>query len=275
MSTAAVELKNNLPSITRLQIHSQDFADVKATLDKKIRQAPMMFIGMQVIVDVSNFDKQDEPLAIDLQTLRNYLAGEGLQTVAVMSNRQSVRDAAVALGVGAMPVLERVSERQSPTPVSQPKTKPKASSESEPTATAAKSNSSRRQQTEETLEEPRKTLIDKQEKPAVGDNSQTIAHPVRSGQRIYTHGDLTVIGAVSAGAEVIADGNIHIYGALRGRAIAGARGDEKARIFCSELDAELISIAGNYKPNEDIADEYRQQSVQISLVDEKICFFRL
>ncbi|MDK7178607.1 septum site-determining protein MinC, partial [Micrococcus luteus] len=71
---------------------------------------------------------------------------------------------------------------------------------------------------------------------------------LRSGQRVYArNADLIVIGAVSPGAEIIADGNIHVYGPLRGRAIAGARGNTAARIFTSHLDAELVAIAGIYR----------------------------
>src|SRR4030095_16628913 len=78
--------------------------------------------------------------------------------------------------------------------------------------------------------------------------------PVRSGQRVYArHRDLIVTNTVGAGAEVIADGCVHIYGALRGRAIAGGRGDVSARVFCQEFHAELVSIAGLLCVRENIA----------------------
>ena len=95
--------------------------------------------------------------------------------------------------------------------------------------------------------------------------------PVRSGQQIYAENrDLTVVTAVGAGAEVIADGSIHIYGALRGRALAGAQGNEKARIFCREFHAELVAIAGHYKVLEDIPKELRGKAVQIWLDKEQL-----
>ncbi|WP_414040535.1 septum site-determining protein MinC [Acidithiobacillus sp. M4-SHS-6] len=75
-----------------------------------------------------------------------------------------------------------------------------------------------------------------------------IAHPVRSGQRNYArNGDLVCLATVNAGAEIIADRNIHVYGPLRGRALAGVNGDENARVFCMALEAELVSIAGLYR----------------------------
>ena len=83
-----------------------------------------------------------------------------------------------------------------------------------------------------------------------------ITKPLRSGQRVYArHTDLVVIGMVSQGAEVIADGNVHVYGPLRGKAMAGARGDTSARIFTTHLDAELLAVAGVYRVVEDKLDK--------------------
>jgi septum site-determining protein MinC len=92
------------------------------------------------------------------------------------------------------------------------------------------------------------------------------AAPVRSGQQVYAENrDLTVLAAVGAGAEVIADGSIHIYGALRGRALAGAQGNEKARIFCREFHAELVAVAGHYKVLDEIPKELHGKPVQVWL----------
>ncbi|MGE4327140.1 MAG: septum site-determining protein MinC [Pseudodonghicola sp.] len=99
-------------------------------------------------------------------------------------------------------------------------------------------------------------------------DNKLITEPVRSGQVIFAErGDLTVIGSVSSGAELIASGNIHVYGTLRGRAIAGAHGDESARIFCLRQEAELLAIAGIYRTSESIGDTLRGQSLQVFLKD--------
>jgi septum site-determining protein MinC len=99
-----------------------------------------------------------------------------------------------------------------------------------------------------------------------GGGGQLVLQPVRSGQRIYAAGgDLVVLGQVSPGAEVLADGNIHVYGALRGRALAGAKGNRDARIFCQVFDAELISVAGSYRVSEDFDDALRGKPVQVHL----------
>ena len=86
--------------------------------------------------------------------------------------------------------------------------------------------------------------------------------PVRSGQSIvHPDGDVTIIGAISSGAEVIAGGSIHVYGALRGRALAGAYGNSRARIFCRKLECELIAIDGLYKVADEIGPEWRKKPV--------------
>lgn len=90
-----------------------------------------------------------------------------------------------------------------------------------------------------------------------------VARPVRSGQQVYAPGDLIVLSSVSAGAEVLAEGNIHIYGALRGKALAGAQGKESARVFCLKQEAELISIAGHFMNGEKLKQAYWQQPAQI------------
>lgn len=96
--------------------------------------------------------------------------------------------------------------------------------------------------------------------------STLVTRPIRSGQRVYARGgDLIVIAAVSSGAELFADGNIHVYGALRGRAMAGVKGNSEARIFCQALVADLVAIAGRYQVNEDMEAEYLGCSVQVFL----------
>jgi septum site-determining protein MinC len=105
--------------------------------------------------------------------------------------------------------------------------------------------------------------------------SRLITQPVRSGTQIYARGaDLVVTAPVSPGAELMADGNIHVYGALRGRALAGAGGDAEARIFCSRLEAELVSIAGHYLVSDQIPPEHRGLPVQIALVDDRLTIER-
>jgi septum site-determining protein MinC len=106
---------------------------------------------------------------------------------------------------------------------------------------------------------------------ATSSQTMVVEKPLRSGQRIYAKGDLVVLGLVSYGAEVIAEGNIHIYAPLRGRALAGVQGNHDARIFCTCLEPELISIAGIYRTTENpLPADVLGKPVQIWLEEEKL-----
>lgn len=114
-------------------------------------------------------------------------------------------------------------------------------------------------------------IIEQEVETTVTESFKTklITTPVRSGQQVVAKGgDLIISASVSHGAELLADGNIHVYGALRGRALAGISGDLDARIYCQALEAELISIAGFYQLSDAI--EPQQGPCQIYLVDERI-----
>ena len=107
--------------------------------------------------------------------------------------------------------------------------------------------------------------------------SRVVTTPIRGGQQVYAQGgDLIVIAPVSPGAELLADGNIHVYGPLRGRALAGIKGDTNARIFCQQLAAELVSIAGHYKVAEDLRREpLWAEAVKIGLAGDVLNITRL
>ena len=98
--------------------------------------------------------------------------------------------------------------------------------------------------------------------------SLLVETPIRSGQSvIFPYGDVTVVGSVASGAEVVAGGSIHIHGALRGRALAGSTGNASARIFCRKNEAELLAIDGYYRTAEDMDPKLRSQPVQVLLED--------
>jgi septum site-determining protein MinC len=99
----------------------------------------------------------------------------------------------------------------------------------------------------------------------------TVDRPVRSGQQVYAkNGDLIVLSQTSAGSEVMADGSIHVYGPLRGRVLAGVKGDKTARIFCRSLEAELIVIAGCYQLLDESKTDLKGKPAMIRLEDEKL-----
>lgn len=102
-----------------------------------------------------------------------------------------------------------------------------------------------------------------------GTDLKVVTQPVRSGQQVVAKsGDLVVLSMVSAGAEILAAGSIHVYGALRGRALAGVTGDTAARIFCQEFNAELVAVAGQYQVSEDYPEEVRGKPAQVYLQED-------
>jgi septum site-determining protein MinC len=135
--------------------------------------------------------------------------------------------------------------------------------------------SARKPETRTSADNPRQTRPDGK-KPAFARTSKLITQPIRSGQRVYAAGgDLSVVGSVSSGAELLADGNIHIYGPLRGRALAGLNGDPNTRIFCQDLQAELVSVAGRYRVSENIPEVLQGRPVQVFLDQEILRIERL
>lgn len=107
-------------------------------------------------------------------------------------------------------------------------------------------------------------------KPGAPSPSLMMTQPVRSGQSIMTEGDVTVVGSVASGAEIIAGGSVHVYGTIRGRVVAGSMGNESARIFCRKLEAELVSIAGYYKTSDDLEPGLWGHAVQLWLKDDSL-----
>lgn len=124
-----------------------------------------------------------------------------------------------------------------------------------------------------TVSEPAKSAEPEPEQsaPVAPVAGLTITEPVRSGQKVFAeHGDLVVVAPVSAGAELVAVGNIHVYGALRGRALAGVTGDTNARIFCQSFAAELVAVAGLYQTSEGVDASVLRKPAQVFLQDDTL-----
>jgi septum site-determining protein MinC len=143
---------------------------------------------------------------------------------------------------------------------------------------AAKSDQPTADPAVKTAEKPAARKADRKHRavPEANGSSIVITEHVRSGQSIlHPDGDVTIVGSVSSGAEIIAGGSIHVYGALRGRALAGVSGRDGARIFCSKLDAELVSINGLYKVADDFEPALRDAPAQIRFENESLVFEQL
>ncbi len=210
-----------------------------AALDAQLRQTPQFFLDAPVIVDLEQAGTLDPAV---LPGLVAGLRARKLSAFGVQNATPAQQAAAAAAGLVVVPRANDGPLRPEAGPA------------------PARRSSARRA-------EPAPP-----EAPAPAPGAQMILTPVRSGQTVVAeHGDLVVVGPVSSGAELIAAGNIHVYGRLRGRAMAGAFGDTAARIFCQSLDAELVAIAGYYRTSETLAAELQKRAVQIFLKDRKLC----
>jgi len=234
---AAVELKAAAFTLPVIRLFNTDMDAVAEHLDPKVDQAPEFFRNTPVVVDLSALP----PSAGDIQfpLLVGLLRGYGMIPVGVRGGNAAQNRAAEVMELA---IMGEATIRNPKQVVVGPEPKP-------PT---------------QATEQASKTV-----KPSSGRTFKLVTQPVRSGQQVYaTGGDLSVVGPVSAGAELLADGNIHVYGPLRGRAMAGMNGDAEARIFCQSLAAELVSVAGRYRVSERIPDTLKGIPVQIFLDQE-------
>jgi septum site-determining protein MinC len=238
-----LEFKSSTFSVPVLVLASNDLITIEQQLQEKIQQAPEFFKNSPLVFDLHELNSLD--LDIDVTDLINTIRKLGLLPIGIRGGVTRQNQQALELGI---PVHSGHSARDGMHAASQPGT----GASSTDAATV-----SQKQQAPEPEAAPSPQVV--------AGSTMLLTHPVRSGQRIYAAGDLIILAQVSAGAEILAEGNIHVYGSLRGRALAGVQGNTEARIFCSDLQAELISIAGNYKISEDLNGAVLNQPVQIYL----------
>ncbi|GGE66762.1 putative septum site-determining protein MinC [Niveispirillum cyanobacteriorum] len=230
--------------------HNPNFFPV---LSGKIAQAPNFFRNAGVVLDL---DDLPAGMPFDMDAFCKLLKNLGLMAVGLLGGTKPQQDAALARGMALIAAPRGKVELFDPlagTGRSPAQGLANVQGQGQPEAQAAPNPA------------PAPAPAPMPE-PAPQRSAMVIAENVRSGRQIYAPGgDLVVIGSVSPGAELLADGSIHVYGALRGRALAGVSGDQNARIFCQSLDAELVSIAGLYRVSEDIGKDIRRRQVQIYL----------
>lgn len=223
----ALDFKSAMLYTVRVVLHSHLTADLKAALDQRMRDAGSFFENEPVVIDATLVEE-----ALDWDALTEALRAHALHPIGVMAHGENL-DLAHAHGLTSVDLAN-----SPPRPTSAPVPDKEVPAISPPST-----------------DKPAK-----QEQAATPESAPVAAmvvnHSLRSGQRVYArHTDLIIIGAVNQGAEVIADGNIHVYGPLRGKAMAGARGDITARIFTTQLDPELLAIAGVYRVIETKLDQ--------------------
>ncbi|AAG06631.1 MULTISPECIES: septum site-determining protein MinC [Pseudomonas] len=250
------QLKGSMLAVTILELAHNDLARLERQLADKVAQAPNFFRDTPLVMALDKLPEGEGRL--DLPALLEVCRRHGLRTLAIRAGREEDIAAAQALD---LPVLPPSGARERPLDIKD--SAPRKPAE-EPSPSAG-----------EARPEPAKA----EEKPAepVSRPTKVVKTPVRGGMQIYAAGgDLIVLAAVSPGAELLADGNIHVYGPMRGRALAGVKGDATARIFCQQLAAELVSIAGNYKVAEDLRRSPQWgKAVHVSLSGDVLNITRL
>lgn len=245
----AGELKIGQVGIANLRIRTLDVERLAQEMRERVARAPKLFGRAAVILDFGGLSQL--PDLTTAQQLVNGLRDAGVLPVALAYGTSETETLSQQLG---LPVLAKFRAQYEPLEAEPAATPAPAPKQSKRTAAAAPA--------------PAAAAAAGAAAPQPG---KMQLGTVRSGQQLYAENcDLTVLSTVGAGAEVIADGSIHIYGTLRGRALAGAQGNTSARIFCRDFHAELVAIAGRYKVLDDIPDNLRGKAVQVWLEQDQI-----
>lgn len=258
-SADVFELKSATLSLLALVLKSADLDAIEAELDQRLGETPDLFAFEPLLIDLSQLPRvapvaegeqaplgldEDGVAAIDLTALVSLLRRHRIQAAAVLGANAAERNAARELGLAEAPAdaLTPTQRKSRSAPVVQ-----------------------------EVIREVIKEVVVEVPVPAES-RTLIIDKPLRSGQQVYAKGgDLVVLALVNHGAEVIADGSIHVYAPLRGKAIAGALGNTEARIFAASMEAELISIAGTYRTTENpLPDTVLGKPAQIRLDGDKL-----
>ena len=215
-SSPAFQLKGSLYTLTTLELHTTSHRRLKQQLEGMTSKAPNFFQQTPVVLDLDKLENDSEEL--NLVSIRHLLHHTGMVLVALRGGTEYHKETARMAGIAWLPHQKQKKHSAPPN-----------------------SNVIMLSQPDSSIP------VEKHKTTPIRAETTIISRPVRSGQQIHSDGDLIVLGQVSEGAELLAGGHIHIYGPFRGRALAGIKGDKKARIFCNQFEAELISISGQYK----------------------------
>jgi septum site-determining protein MinC len=239
-SRTSFDLKSASLPVVAVVLKTTDAAQFAADLAERVADAPGFFDNDPVLIDLAAVREAEAP--IDFAAIVAELRSRSTLPVAVRGGSPAQVEAARAAGLAVAPDA------------------PPARAEA-PAAPA-----------QDVVREVIREVEVVREVPVAGPGTVVVDKPLRSGQQVYARGaDLVVMAVVSFGAEVIADGNIHVYAPLRGRAIAGARGNTEARIFSTCLEPQLVSIAGIYRTTEtELPADVRGKPAQVRLDGEKL-----
>ncbi len=243
-----MELKGEMSMLNILHLQDIDMETLQKALQEKRDEAPQFFSQSPVVVDCSEVAEQCDEL--DFKRLKELILDLGFIPVGV----RGISETAPTNLLGAIKDAGFALMRAGHAPSS---------------STTRGETGDQQGETNNTPDADNSAAAQAQANMSI--QSLTIERPVRSGQQVYAaNGDMTVLAPTSSGSELVADGSIHVYGALRGRVLAGARGNIDARIFCHSLQAELIAIAGRYQLLDESDTELKGKPAMIRLEGEKL-----
>lgn len=230
MKEQIIDLKGEMSLLTVLVLHTTQIQSIRHALDEKKQQTSHFLAKSPIIIDCQLLGERS--LELEFAELKMLMTQVGFVPVGL----RNLWEAAEAPAIDAGWALLRPSKQQA------------------------------------TPNTPSPTEINLEQEPTEAvQRLLVLDRPVRSGQQVYCpHGDIVVLQHTSAGSELLAGGSVHVYGALRGRVLAGVQGDTQARIFCERLEAELIAIAGRYRLLDEIESNLKGQAVMIYLEQEKL-----
>ena len=230
MKEQIIDLKGEMSLLTVLVLHTTQIQSIRHALDEKKQQTSHFLAKSPIIIDCQLLGERS--LELEFAELKILMTQVGFVPVGL----RNLWEAAEAPAIDAGWALLRPSKQQA------------------------------------TPNTPSPTEINLEQEPTEAvQRLLVLDRPVRSGQQVYCpHGDIVVLQHTSAGSELLAGGSVHVYGALRGRVLAGVQGDTQARIFCERLEAELIAIAGRYRLLDEIESNLKGQAVMIYLEQEKL-----
>ena len=238
----------NLP-VLKLHLLTTDMLQLQKELSLRLEKTPDFFANTPIVLDLSAIAGLHA--TPDFSGLTSFMLKHHMCAAGIIGGSEAQRDAAARAGL-----VQFVSVGMLP------------KKEAEPKPPAAESATAQQGELPGFEQEAKEPVVEHQlpARPTL-----VIDKPVRTGQRIYAEGaNLVVLGVVNAGAELIADGDIHVYAPMRGRAIAGARGNESARIFVQGMEAELLSIAGCFKVFEEFSKNVHAKPAQVRLEGSRL-----
>lgn len=292
-ATAIFDLKSAALTVLALVLKTPDLDPLATALGERFGATPGLFEHEPLCIDVSAL--RDAPAALDFPALIDLLRSYGFNPMSARGGTAAQMAAALAAGLAEAPDTAPPRNPATPAVTAAAPAPADAAGAEELVADAAAADANagpawsdtvppdlfaeadRRDAETSAHDEAAVALAPAAEAPPVpvaGVPALVIDKPLRSGQQVYARGsDLIVLAVVSFGAEVIADGNIHIYAPLRGRALAGARGDTSARIFTTSMEAQLVSIAGTWRTTESgVPEGVTGRPAQVRLDGDKLIF---